>query len=278
MSLEELQLELPKIELNETRFLLGGTGYGIDGQNSIPHVEPIIATHEIVSPIDLDPNGPEDVGNDDIPADDIDTDLNGGGDQTDQQDDGVGDYEDNSDPNSDYDQGQTDDNYQDEHSDDVHNDSDPEAQDNVDQQQDINYPEKIDINASDEEIIDKILNLIGYVAQNEASGLDMSHVFSDSLREKQGGVGHNTFDGSGYIEGVFVRWDVQAVFADGVLTSELSPGNNDLDRAYIEELSDGRVLVKIDDNEVRNYKPETRVMLTFQSMEDWEKVKHLIWD
>ena len=93
MSLEELQLALPKIELNETRFLLGGTGYDVDGSNNpIPHTDPI-SQNEPVGPIDLNPNGPEDVGDDGVPTDEINPDPIGGEETDQQNDDSSGDHD-----------------------------------------------------------------------------------------------------------------------------------------------------------------------------------------
>lgn len=80
LSLEELELELPKIETQETRFLLGGTGYSQDDISG--HNNPVDNGHPHQDPLPpLNPDGPHHEGQDpvgeemdesDIPGDDQD--------------------------------------------------------------------------------------------------------------------------------------------------------------------------------------------------------------
>jgi len=117
LSLEELELQLPKIELKETRFLLGGTDYSSDTDPEDPDNDPVDDGNHGEDGSDPNDGGPDDNGGDDDPynggvdGDDPDGGDNGGGDgeYNDEEDpdygDGEqgneGDYNDDEDPNND---------------------------------------------------------------------------------------------------------------------------------------------------------------------------------
>lgn len=94
LSLEELELELPKIETKETRFLLGGTGYSQDDISPHPPIENDRPYQEPLPP--LNPEGPHIDETPDPVGEEMPDDSSG-----DQDQGGYGDQQDNEYPDPD---------------------------------------------------------------------------------------------------------------------------------------------------------------------------------
>ncbi len=135
------------------------------------------------------------------------------------------------------------------------------------------HPENVDLQGDDTEIVNSIFDLMDYVVDNDYSGIELDDVFTNLGSGAGAGMAGALISGFANFNGVLIQWSVTPAFNPSNL-SQLWEGHNELDYVIEEHLSDGRVFVKIMDNDSGG----SRVVLRFQNNDDYQGFKGRVFN